>query len=260
MTDAKRTKTVDVSIEVEASAEAVWEAISDAEELRRWFPLDAEVEPGEGGSMTISWGPDAAGTGRIDVWEEGQRLRVVEEWPGADEAVEVAVDYRIESRGGTTVLRIVNSGFQAGDDWAEYVDTVTTGWQYFLWNLKHYLERHRGTPRRMVWERRKISVDKPEAWELLFGPGGLVHTAPHGDEGAKAILWSGDVGSVHMSAPPIHLACRFDGLNDALLLVELEPGSGSYSLGVWLSLYGVPEEQAAQLHASLNATLDRLFA
>lgn len=45
----------------------MWRAISDAEELQRWFPLSAEVEPGEGGTVTLAWGPDVAGTGRIEV-------------------------------------------------------------------------------------------------------------------------------------------------------------------------------------------------
>ena len=74
-----RTKTIRLSIEIDAPAEAVWHAISDAEELQRWFPLEAEVEPGVGGKVTVGWGPDIIGSGRIVAWEEGRRLRYVEE-------------------------------------------------------------------------------------------------------------------------------------------------------------------------------------
>lgn len=256
---AGRTKAVDVSITIEAPPEAVWRAISDAEELQRWFPLSAAIEPGAGGTVTLAWGPDVAGTATIEVWEEGRHLRYVEGPAGGEgEAARVAVDYFIEGRGETTVLRVVSSGFSADDDWAEYIDTIDSGWRYFLFNLKHYLERHPGTPRRMVWERRKISIPKGEAWPLLFGPGGLVSTSLPASAGGAARLWSGHAAVVTMSTPPIHLACRCEELNDALLLVELEPGSGEYSLGVWLSLYGLAEEAARQLEGSLRDCLGRL--
>jgi hypothetical protein len=35
---------------------------TDGEELKRWFPLDARVTPGEGGKIWVSWGE-----GRYDV-------------------------------------------------------------------------------------------------------------------------------------------------------------------------------------------------
>ena len=156
------------------------------------------------------------------------------------------------------MLRLVHSGFSAEDDWAEYVDTVDSGWRYFLFNLKHYLERHAGTPRRMVWDRRQISLPKPAAWERLFGSGGLVHTELPAAPGQQGTLWSGHPVVVEMVTHPIHLACRCAELNDALLLVEMEPGDGTYSIGVWLSLYGVPEDEAATLEGSLTECLDRL--
>jgi len=264
---AARTKDIDLSIEIDASPEAVWRAISDGEELGRWFPLEAEVVPGVGGTVTVAWGPDVVGTGNIDVWEENRRLRYVESGgdqdvvvqEGGDEAAVVAVEYTIEGRGGRTVLRLVNSGFSADDDWAEYFDTVESGWRYFLLNLKHYLERHDGTPRRMVWDRREISLPKPDAWEQLFGAGGLVATQLPGAAGQDGTLWSGHPVAVEMVAHPLHLACRCEELNDALLFVELEPGQDTYSLGVWLSLYGVAEDQAQELERSLGDCLERLF-
>ncbi len=259
MSETMATKTVEQAIEIEASPDEVWQAISTAEELQRWFPLTAEIVPGVGGTVTIAWGPDVAGTGRIDVWEEGRRLRYIERPPVPDETVQVTVDYTIEARLGRTVLRMVQSGFSAADDRAHYLDTIDSGWRYFLSNLKHYLERHAGTPRRMVWDRRKIGLAKAEAWDVLFGDNGLAATELPPTPGAAATLWSGDAGEVDLISHPIHLSCRCPGINDALLFVELEPGSGAFSLGVWLSLYGVPEPRAAELEASLNAKLDALF-
>jgi uncharacterized protein YndB with AHSA1/START domain len=263
MTSERKTKSIDLSIEIDAPPEAVWEAVSSAQELQRWFPLNAEIEPGEGGTVTIDWGPDIRGTGDIEVWDEGRRLVYVERpWdePSEEDPVRVAVEYTIEVRGGKTVLRMVNSGFSADADWADYLDTLDSGWRYFLLNLKHYLERHRGTPRRMVWDRRKISIAKDEAWPVLFGPDGLASLSLPAVEGAAATLWSGQAGTVAMTAPPIHLALHCPGLNDALLFVELEPGDPPYSVGVWLSLYGVDEEEAVSLDDSLKGCMERLAA
>jgi uncharacterized protein YndB with AHSA1/START domain len=251
------TKSIDLTIEIDAPPEAVWEAISKAEELQRWFPLNAEIEPGVGGTVTIDWGPDVRGTADIEAWDEGRRLVYVERpWgPAVEddaEPVRVAVEYTIEGRGGKTVLRMVNSGFSADADWADFIDTIDSGWRYFLFNLKHYLERHRGTPRRMVWDRRKIALPKQDAWPVLFGDGGLASLKLPAREGDRATLWSGHTATVAMAAPPIHLACRCDDLDDALLFVELEPGPPPYSVGVWMSLYGVAEEIAEGLEASLH--------
>jgi len=259
MTESRRTKDVDLTIEIDADAETVWRAISDGEEIARWFPLNADVEPRVGGKYKIDWGPDCAGQGTITAWEDGVRLRYEEEWPGADVAVPVTVEYTIESRGGKTIVRMVNAGFSADEDWADYLDTIDSGWRYFLWNLKVYVERHAGTPRRMVWDRRKIAVDKAEAWKLLLGDGGLASAALPVADQDRVVLWSGAEGTAGMVNEPIHFTARFEAINDALLLIELEPGQGEYSLGVWLSLYGVPEAQAAELERSLKVTLDGLF-
>jgi len=44
-TSGERTRAIDLSIVIDAPVEVVWEAISSAEELVRWFPLEAELEP-----------------------------------------------------------------------------------------------------------------------------------------------------------------------------------------------------------------------
>lgn len=259
MSESRRTKDIDLTIEIDADVETVWRAISDGEEISRWFPLNAEVEPGVGGKYKIDWGPDCGGQGTITHWEEGARLRYEEEWPGVDIEVPVTVEYTIESRDGKTIVRMVNAGFSADDDWADYLDTIDSGWRYFLWNLKVYVERHAGTPRRMVWDRRKIAIDKAAAWKLLLDDGGLAATTLPATADERVVLWSGVEGTTGRINAPVHFTARFEALNDALLLIELEPGQGEYSLGVWLSLYGVEEAQAAELERSLKVALDGLF-
>ena len=87
---------------------------------------------------------------QIEVWEPGRHLRTTYPLPGAEgrgEAIELAVDYYLEARGGGTYLRLVHSGFGPQSEWDEEYDGVRRGWQYELRSLRHYLERDRAPGR-----------------------------------------------------------------------------------------------------------------
>jgi uncharacterized protein YndB with AHSA1/START domain len=96
-------RVIEKQIEVAARAETVWKALMQAEELTRWFPLEAQVTPGEGGEITLSWGADCEGTARIDVWEPNRRIRWIESSSGQP----VIVELTIESGGGKTIVRVM---------------------------------------------------------------------------------------------------------------------------------------------------------
>src|SRR5712671_2381006 len=109
-------------IVIDAPIEAVWKAIADGEELTRWFVQEASVEPGVGGTITISWGGDEKGTSTIEVWEPNKKLRVkLRPFDmGAakqDPAVPMLDEYTIERREGKTVLRLVCSGIPDAPEW-----------------------------------------------------------------------------------------------------------------------------------------------
>ncbi len=69
---ASPTRTVETEIQIAAPVEAVWKALTEAEELERSFPLQARVEPGENGSIFHGWGDWASWDNRIEVWEPGK--------------------------------------------------------------------------------------------------------------------------------------------------------------------------------------------
>ena len=107
-------RTLEAELYVEAPVEAVWKALTEAEELANWFPLRSRIEPGVGGSIRLSW-DDFSQDCAIEAWEPRHHLRTL--WPAAhpaDPAVPVAVDYYLEGRGGGTSVRLVHSGFSAG--------------------------------------------------------------------------------------------------------------------------------------------------
>lgn len=55
--------------------ERVWTAVSDPDELRRWFPSSVRLEPRAGGAISFSDDPYAqSGSGTVLVWEPPSRL------------------------------------------------------------------------------------------------------------------------------------------------------------------------------------------
>ena len=59
MTDQRRA--FDFSLDLDATPDEVWRTLTEAEELVRWFPLEARVTPGRGGTMFWSWATPATG-------------------------------------------------------------------------------------------------------------------------------------------------------------------------------------------------------
>lgn len=247
-------------ITVQAPPERLWHALTDPDELMRWFPPVARVEPGEGGTITLSWGAGMEGTAPIHLWEPNQRFGWVEQHPG-EPPVRIAVEFELEAAaGGRTTVRLVQSGFGPDADWNEYITSVDGGWTYFLANLRHYLERHRDTPRTMVSERRPPGMARDQAWDRLLSDVFRVRPLAEGQPctlelpGLRTLS-----GTAFIVRVPHHFACTLAELNDALLLVELEPGGEQRQCGVWLSLYGVDVATAIRARAALAAAVARAW-
>ena len=82
-TDTKR-RSFSMSIDIDATPEVVWRALTDAGELMRWFPLQARVTPGKGGTVFWGWDEHWAWESQIDAWEPEHCLRLVENRPAFD--------------------------------------------------------------------------------------------------------------------------------------------------------------------------------
>jgi len=247
-------------VTVRAPVDRVWHALTDPEELMRWFPPVARVEPGVGGSITLSWGAGMEGTAPIHVWDPHERFGWTEEHPG-EPPVRIAVEFEIAAAGGgATTVRLVQSGFGPGTDWDEYISSVDGGWTYFLANLRHYLERHPDEPRTMVAERRPPGMPRGQAWERLLGE--VFRVQPLA-EGAACTLELPGLGTLTGTAfivrAPHHFACTVAELGDGLLFAEFEPGGEQWHCGVWLSLYGVDKATATRAGAALTAAVARAW-
>ncbi len=144
MSDKKKTRSIEKTITINAPPAEVWKAIAEAEGIKGWFAPDAQVTPGAGGKVLVSWGGGFDIDSRIEIWEPNKRLKTANAAADKPERAALAVDYVLEGKGGTTTLRLVNSGFGVGADWDDEFDSTSRGWGVFLSNLKNYVERYRG--------------------------------------------------------------------------------------------------------------------
>ena len=141
---------LDVQIELEATPEQVWDAISTTRGISSWF-LPAEVE---GSHITFHHLPGETSPAEITDLDAPRRLRFTE-----DDGRQ-ATEFLIEARsGGTCVMRVVGSGF--GGKGAE------EGWTAALMNLKLYLEHFPGQESWQVLAGEIVPGPQSRAWKAL---------------------------------------------------------------------------------------------
>ncbi len=283
MTEQQPTqRRIETSVELDAPVEAVWRALTDAQELSNWFPPFAEVKPGVGGHIRSVWDEKQDWTSPIGAWEPNKHLQVV--WcpatrpEQAEEARKagfycpfpIAVDYYIEDRGGKTLLRLVHSGFSSDAAWDSQYDGTKRGWAFQLRGLKHYLDHHRGTKRVVVQAKCKVSdIPKAEAWQRLMGPHAMVA------EGQLAGLGGGDryaittaggdrlEGEIRFNNPPSDFCATAETFNSAFLRLGIDDGcqtSPDAQVSLFLSTYDLSAEQTDALQKRWQSMLDEVFS
>jgi uncharacterized protein YndB with AHSA1/START domain len=242
------TRSAEGQIEVNATPERVWQALTDARELVCWFPLDAKVEPGPGGSYYLSWLNEYAATMKIQVWDPPHHLRTAWSFHQEGQPTQIT-DYYLETKGGRTVVRAITSGFPLDESWDGWVEGTKRGWAFELRSLKHYLERHSGEPRHVVYLRHRIPLSNDEAWLRLSGERELVP-------------WLGG-GQVFDKQPGSQHAAVVNDPRDALFRLSVEPGgpgADQREIVLWLSAWGGDQERrVAELRARWAGVLERLF-
>lgn len=269
-----QTRTIERTIEINAPIEAVWKALTDAEELKRWFPFDAKVKHGPGGSIWISWGPPYEGENWIEIWSPPNHLRVKDEWTehaeiekGRSERSKIAIDYFLETKGGKTVLRLVHSGFGSNSDWDDEYDAVSTGWIMELIALKHYLENHAGKDRRVVWAVAKIPISREEAWKRLMTPSGLLGASsnfyPEKNGNYKLVPSKGEAIEGKVGASGLfHFSGTVDNLNNGLFRIWVEKWTSpepKVHVNLWLSGYEIPIAKILAFQTNWTKLLMKLF-
>ncbi len=287
--EKKPTRSIERTIEINAPIEKVWKALTDAEGLMGWFPLDAKVTPGKGGKIFFSWGPPYEGNSDIEIWEPNRRLKVLDQWgehAHGDEPQEteegpaqVAMDFELESRGGKTILRLVHSGFGGGADWEDEFDATERGWNFELNNLKHYLENHQDERRQVVWARTLLLNTREEVWVRMMSESGFLL------EGSVENLKPGDSysiktpggfelkGRVITNKPPSDFYATVDNFNNGIFCFRIERGAACgappdsdieflrkhVQPNLWLSVWNQPNHLQLIIQEAWSKFLGKMY-
>lgn len=191
MTQGKR---LEQEIELDASVDEVWKAVSTGPGFSAWFvPHDfTNDEQGKPVMATADFGSGNTDQGRLLEWEP-ERHRVV--YGSADPTQTEAMEFIVAGRGdGSTLLRLVHSGVQ-GEDWE--MEYHSWGWKLFFHNLDQYLRFFRGTTVANALAMNFTTVDAATVWdryrtalgfERELAVGDRVELAPEGVEAIKGVV------------------------------------------------------------------------
>jgi uncharacterized protein YndB with AHSA1/START domain len=220
---------------IDASIEAVWKAITDGEELTRWFVDAATVEPRVGGMRAISWDGAEMSQSRIDEWEPNRTLRVTlmpfEMGPAKYDGTTPMVDtYTVERRDGKTVLRLVSSGIPDAPEWDGFYNGTDSGWGSFFRTLRHYLEHHSGKPRTTIKVIGKLTGSLEDAWARL-----------------RAAVEP--IGTVVFEKAPTILEVNIPEIGGAYLAHTVSSGGGNNYVYTMLSVYGKTPAEVEAIRA-----------
>ncbi|MFG1947064.1 SRPBCC domain-containing protein [Nonomuraea sp. NPDC048826] len=149
---------------VEATPEEVWAAITTGPGIDSWFMGRTDVS---GGAVRTAFGGIDMGTTTVTAAEEPSRFAHTGDT--APDGRFVAYEFLIEGRDhGSTLVRMVTSGFLPGDDWADEYEAMTGGLALFFATLVEYLTHFPGRHATPVTEFGPPVTDWPRAWEILY--------------------------------------------------------------------------------------------
>ena len=130
-------------LELDQTPEQVWDAIATGPGLSSWFMGAAEVDP-DAGAVEIRMGAFAMRS-PIVAYEPGVHF-AFRGTPSPDGRF-FGMEFLLEAReGGTTVLRIVSSGFLPADDWEDEYEAMRSGGRTYRDTLVEYLRHFAGRP------------------------------------------------------------------------------------------------------------------
>jgi len=215
----------------------LWSAITDPERLSRWLAR-AQVEPGEGGQISLDFDGGATEGGRILAWDEPRVLEYEWRFAGEQESV-VRFELLPQEYGTLLVLdhrrlgRSSGMGYAAG--WHAHLDALAGALELSDWERRYeeLLPTYRAQADELGWNRRETS---PVREALYRGDRAAAEAAAEGTDldlfDAAALgrperlreLLDADPGLVHELSDDgftaLHLACFGAGEDTVRLLVE----------------------------------------
>jgi len=247
------TRDIDITVELDATPEEVFRAVTDGTELAKWIAPEAgstAPEGGKKGSIWISWGGGMKAEHEIEIYDAPKHVRHPS-GKNSETKAPLFADWTIEARdGGKATLRLVHSGFSVGADWDDEFEAHARGWKLMLQNLRHYFARHSNEPAAHISFMTKVASPRPSLWQTLLRKLGLSASPKIGDA-FRFLAPSGEVltGAVDYVTDTYDLALVVREYGDGLLRFTTmgKPDAPSTFVYGYAITYGAQRERANEL-------------
>jgi len=119
-----------IELEIPAPLPAVWEAFSTSAGLSTWLGPNATVDLRPGGDWLVHFPNGSTGGGTIESFTPQKELVLSALAPDRFPTVRAQrthVVFQLEARGDTTVVRLIQSGWQQGPEWDHAYEYLVAG-------------------------------------------------------------------------------------------------------------------------------------
>lgn len=130
-------RTLEKELFINATPERVFQALTEKEDLERWFLAKAEVDLRLGGTIRFEWWSGVVNVGKITALEPPHRLSYTWE---ALEPSPTTITFELTAENAGTRLHLQHTGIGKGEDWDGYYTSVDHGWGFHLQNMIAWLE------------------------------------------------------------------------------------------------------------------------
>ena len=135
------TSNIEQTYTIAASRQTIFQAISDAGEMSKWWTTKSQSDASTGGAFEYIWEfnnseQNGKQMGTYNAVENGESITYP--WD-AGLAAPTQVKFSLSGNGTSTILNLVHSGWD-GEVIEQNREMIAGAWQFFLGNLKSYIE------------------------------------------------------------------------------------------------------------------------
>lgn len=243
-----------MKLDLAAAPEVVFRALTDADQLQRWFAPRAEVTPGKDGSIELFWDHAVHTRCQILQWNPPDRLAI--SWQEGSGS-ESQVAFHLSGGAGACELRLIHSGFGAEDD--DIYHSIARGWTIETRVLRHYLQRFAGQDRYLRLGRTLVPDMNAARWKALaqrlsMPDPAILRQGQHFPLDAGTDLLPG--ATLLLGIVDEDLLVELDALDGGLVRLSIESVGGELQLWLWVMTWNDRKEAADRLFDHLSQAID----
>ena len=118
------TKTITKEQFIKATPERVFKALTEKQELERWFVQEADIQLKPGGIIRTNWAPGMGEHGKVKEVKPSQLFSFT--WEGAFSPTPTTITFELTKEKDGTLLTLTHSGIGEGEGWDAHLKDLTS--------------------------------------------------------------------------------------------------------------------------------------